>query len=168
MTADTISKTDLLIIPLNKNITDGITESAMARNTLFFLKHTIHIKQYNKTKTVFMIKYTANASSLRQPKQVAGILNIIKPKHPNLPICSSDSIVLFFHLFSNPSLHFTAKIMFGIIITAIKHKPNTLNHFILNPFQIAVCIDAVEINRRDNPCGCPPLKTDRGKPCPYD
>ena len=34
-----INSTDLLIIPLNKNKIEGITESANALKTLFFLKH---------------------------------------------------------------------------------------------------------------------------------
>ena len=35
----TISSTDLLMIPLNRNKTDGIMESASALKPLFFLKH---------------------------------------------------------------------------------------------------------------------------------
>ena len=41
----TTSGTDLLMIPLNRNKTDGITESASALNTLFFLKHIIQTAQ---------------------------------------------------------------------------------------------------------------------------
>ena len=40
-----INKIDLLIIPLNKNNTDGIIESANALKILFFLKHIIQIIQ---------------------------------------------------------------------------------------------------------------------------
>ena len=41
----TVNNTDLLIIPLNKNNAEGITESANALKTLFFLKHIIQIAQ---------------------------------------------------------------------------------------------------------------------------
>ena len=40
-----ISSTDRLIIPLNRNSTDGIIESASALKTLLFLKQMIHIRQ---------------------------------------------------------------------------------------------------------------------------
>ena len=68
MIDDTISKIDLLIIPLNKNIIEGIIDNANALKTLFFLKQIIHIKQYNITKIIFIIRYIANASSLHHPK----------------------------------------------------------------------------------------------------
>ena len=40
-----ISKIDLLITPLNKKITDGITESANALKTLVFFQQITHIAQ---------------------------------------------------------------------------------------------------------------------------
>ena len=80
---------------------------------------------------IFTTRYITNASSDHHPKQVPGILNIINPKHPNLPICSIASTILLFHLFTNPSLHFIAYMMFGIIITTIKSNPNIFIHFIL-------------------------------------
>ena len=40
-----ISNIDLLIIPLNKNITDGMIESANALNTLFFFQQITQIIQ---------------------------------------------------------------------------------------------------------------------------
>ena len=104
----TINNTDLLMIPLNRKITAGIPDSANALKTVFFRKQIIHITQYSIIKTVFPIKYSANASSDHQPNQVPGILTTINPKHPNLPVCSAISTPLLLHLFSNPSLHLTA------------------------------------------------------------
>ena len=40
-----INNIDLLIIPLNKKITDGIIDNANALKTVFFLKQIIHIPQ---------------------------------------------------------------------------------------------------------------------------
>ena len=76
---------------------------------------------------VSTIRYSANASSDHHPNQVPGILIIIKPKQPNLPICSATSINLLLHLFSKPSLHLIAKIILGIIMTAIIISPNIFN-----------------------------------------
>ena len=45
ITDEIINRTDLLIIPLNRNSTEGMPESANALKTLFFLKQTIHIAQ---------------------------------------------------------------------------------------------------------------------------
>ena len=59
-----------------------------------------------------------NALSDHHPKQVPGILIIIKPKQPNLPICSTVSTPLLFHLLTKPSLHLTANMILGIIIIA--------------------------------------------------
>ena len=52
---------DRLIIPLNKNKTEGITDSAGALNMLLFLKQIIQITQYNTTNIVSTIRYMANA-----------------------------------------------------------------------------------------------------------
>lgn len=71
-----------------------------------------------------------NASSDHHPNHVPGMLIIIKPKQPNLPICSATSINLLLHLFSKPSLHLIAKIILGIIMTAIIISPNIFNQSI--------------------------------------
>ena len=81
---------------------------------------------------VSTIRYSANASSDHHPNQVPGILIIMNPKQPNLPTCSVTSTYLLFHLLSNPSLHLIANTTLGIIMTAIKISPKTLNHFILS------------------------------------
>lgn len=81
---------------------------------------------------VSTIRYSANASSDHHPNQVPGILIIINPKQPNLPTCSVTSTYLLFHLLSNPSLHLIANTTLGIIMTAIKISPKTLNHSILS------------------------------------
>jgi hypothetical protein len=121
------NRTDRLIIPLNKNKTEGITDSASALNMLLFLKQIVQIAQYNTTNIVSTIRYMANASSDHHPNHVPGMLIIIKPKQPNLPICSATSINLLLHLFSKPSLHLIAKIILGIIMTAIIISPNIFN-----------------------------------------
>ena len=77
---------------------------------------------------VSTIRYSANASSDHHPNQVPGILIIMNPKQPNLPTCSVTSTYLLFHLLSNPSLHLIANTTLGIIMTAIKISPKTLNH----------------------------------------
>lgn len=56
MIADIINRTDLHMIPLNKNRIDGMTESANARNILFFLKHTIQMMQYRTTSITSTIR----------------------------------------------------------------------------------------------------------------
>ena len=81
---------------------------------------------------VSTIRYSANASSDHHPNQVPGILIIMNPKQPNLPTCSVISTYLLFHLLSNPSLHLIANTTLGIIMTAIKISPKTLNHSILS------------------------------------
>ena len=81
---------------------------------------------------VSTIKYSTNASSDHHPNQVPGILIIMNPKQPNLPTCSVTSTYLLFHLLSNPSLHLIANTTLGIIMTAIKISPKTLNHSILS------------------------------------
>ena len=124
------NRIDRLIIPLNKNKTEGITDSASALNMLLFLKQIIQIAQYNTTNIVSTIRYMANASSDHHPNHVPGMLIIIKPKQPNLPICSATSINLLLHLFSKPSLHLIAKIILGIIMTAIIISPNIFNQSI--------------------------------------
>ena len=43
---DIISNDDLYIMPLNKNIADGIIERARALKTLFLRQQTIHIVRY--------------------------------------------------------------------------------------------------------------------------
>ena len=81
---------------------------------------------------VSTIRYSANVSSDHHPNQVPGILIIMNPKQPNLPTCSVTSTYLLFHLLSNPSLHLIANTTLGIIMTAIKISPKTLNHSILS------------------------------------
>ena len=81
---------------------------------------------------VSTIRYSANASSDHHPNQVPGILIIMNPKQPNLPTCSVTSTYLLFHLLSNPSLHLIANTTLGIVMTAIKISPKTLNHSILS------------------------------------
>ena len=76
-------------------------------------------------------RYIAKASSNHQPNQVPGILIIINPKQPNLPICSTISTALLFHLFSKPFLHFNAYVMFGIIIITMNTVPKTFIHSII-------------------------------------
>ena len=85
---------------------------------------------------VSTIKYSTNASSDHHPNQVPGILIIMNPKQPNLPTCSVTSTYLLFHLLSNPSLHLIANTTLGIIMTAIKISPKTLNHSILSTITI--------------------------------
>ena len=72
------NRIDLLIIPLNKNKTEGITDSASALNMLLFLKQIIQIAQYNTTNIASTIRYMANASSDHHPNHVPGMLIIIK------------------------------------------------------------------------------------------
>lgn len=106
-----INNIDLLIIPLNEKITNGITNNDTALKTVFLLKQKNHIVQYSATSTIFTIRYIENASSDHQLNHVPGILKIMKPKHPNLPVCSIISTNLLFHLFSKSSysllLHFS-------------------------------------------------------------
>ena len=64
------NRIDLLIIPLNKNKTEGITDSVSALNMLLFLKQIIQIAQYNTTNIVSTIRYMANASSDHHPNHV--------------------------------------------------------------------------------------------------
>ena len=70
------------MIPLNKNKMDGMIESAIALNILFFLKQIAQIAQYRMTKTVSATRYRASASSDHQPKVREGIRKIMKRKHP--------------------------------------------------------------------------------------
>ena len=133
MIADTNNKTDLLIIALNTKTVDGSIERANALNIPVFLKQMIQIRQYRMTNNTSTIRYNANASSDHQPNQVPGILIIINPKQPNLPICSTSSIHLLFHLFSKPSLYFIANTILGIIIMTINISPHILNHSIIPP-----------------------------------
>ena len=89
---------------------------------------------------VSTIRYSANASSDHHPNQVPGILIIMNPKQHNLPTCSVTSTL--FHLLSNPSLHLIANTTLGIIMTAIKISPKTLNHSILSAitnFDLSLC-----------------------------
>ena len=78
------------------------------------------------------IRYSANVSSDHHPNQVPGILIIMNPKQPNLPICSMHSTYLLFHLLLKPSLHLIANTILGIIMTTRKISPKTLNHSILS------------------------------------
>ena len=76
------------MIPLNKNKTEGITDSASDLNMLLLLKQIIHIVQYKSTNIISTIRYTEKASSDHHPNHVPGMFIIIKQKHPSLPICS--------------------------------------------------------------------------------
>ena len=58
--AATVSKIDLLIMPLNRNTTDGMTDRANALNMPFFFQQTIQRMQYNVTNNAFTMRYTAN------------------------------------------------------------------------------------------------------------
>ena len=88
----------------------------------------------------------ANASSDHHPNHVPGMLIIIKPKQPNLPICSATSINLLLHLFSKPSLHLIAKIILGIIMTAIIISPNIFNQSIYSSVNPDLSISYYTIN----------------------
>ena len=116
---DEVSRSDLDIIPLNRNITDGITESASALKIPSFLKQKIQTARYSITKAVSIIRYRANASSERQPSHVPGIFIIMVIIQPILPACSAISASLLLKLFRNPSLFFIANILFGVIIKEI-------------------------------------------------
>ena len=54
--ANIINNIDLLIIPENKKITDGIIDNDKALKIVLFLKQTPHIKQYNIIKVVFIVR----------------------------------------------------------------------------------------------------------------
>ena len=95
---------------------------------------------------VSTIRYTANVSSDHHPNQVPGILIIMNPKQPNLPTCSVTSTYLLFHLLSNPSLHLIANTTLGIIMTAIKISPKTLNHSILSTITIFDFLNSPNLN----------------------
>lgn len=97
---------------------------------------------------VSTIRYSANASSDHHPNQVPGILIIMNPKQPNLPTCSVTSTYLLFHLLSNPSLHLIANTTLGIIMTAIKISPKTLNHSILSTITIFDFLNSPNLNLR--------------------
>lgn len=90
-----ISKIDLLIMPLIKKTVDGMIDRANALNIPFFFQQTIQRTQYNVISRVSRMRYRAKDSLDTQPNQVPGMLKIIKPKQPNLPICSTSSTVLF-------------------------------------------------------------------------
>ena len=92
---------------------------------------------------VSTIRYSANASSDHHPNQVPGILIIMNPKQPNLPTCSVTSTYLLFHVLSNPSLHLIANTTLGIIMTAIKISPITLNHSIYSIHALSTSITPV-------------------------
>ena len=47
--AEIVSSTDLVMIPLNRNRTEGRMDRASARNTLLFRKQTIQTSQYSPT-----------------------------------------------------------------------------------------------------------------------
>lgn len=70
-----------------------------------------------------IIRYSANASSDHQPKNVPGMLNAINPMLPYLPICSVVSTKRLCHLLMKLPLHLTAKIMLGIIIAVMNSSP---------------------------------------------
>ena len=81
-----MSNIDLLIIPLNRKIIDGITESANALKMLLFLKQIIQIRQYNAASKPFITRYTVKQTSDQKPKYVPGIL---------INVCSSTSDRLY-------------------------------------------------------------------------
>lgn len=93
--AATISKIDLLIMPLIKKTVDGMIDRANALNIPFFFQQTIQRTQYNVTSRASKMRYRAKDSLDAQPNQVPGMLKIMNPKQPNLPICSTSSTVLF-------------------------------------------------------------------------
>ena len=80
---------------------------------------------------IFTIRYITNILSEHHPNQVPGMLKIINPKQPNLPIFSIISTILLLHLFTNLSLYLIIYIIFGIIITTMKNKPNIFIHSML-------------------------------------
>ena len=90
--AATISGIERIIIPLNKNNTDGIIDNANALNTPFFLKHIAHIRQYAKTRIESTIRYTVSPPSKKKPKYVYCTLNIIAIRELNY---SSLKVVFF-------------------------------------------------------------------------
>ena len=65
--AATVSKIDLLIMPLIRKITDGIMDRASALNTPFFFQQTIQRMQYNATSRASRMRYRAKASLDAQP-----------------------------------------------------------------------------------------------------
>ena len=90
-----INRIDLLVMPLIRKTADGMMDRVNALNIPFFFQQTIQSMQYNATSSAFTMRYTAKDSLDAQPNQVPGMLKIIKPKQPNLPICSTSSTVLF-------------------------------------------------------------------------
>ena len=93
--AAAISKIDLLITPLIRKIADGMMDRANALNILVFFQQTIQRMQYTVTSRVSRMRYRVKDSLDAQPNQVPGTLKIMNPKQPNLPICSTNSTVLF-------------------------------------------------------------------------
>lgn len=148
---DEVSRSDLDIIPLNRNITDGITESASALKIPSFLKQKIQTARYSITKAVSIIRYRANASSERQPSHVPGIFIIMVTIQPILPACSAISAGLFLKLFRKPSLYFMANIILGIKITEINIKPKMLNHSILPSEKILCAVQCLHSNQVTEP-----------------
>ena len=61
--AETVRSRERLVIPLNRNIADGIMESESARNKLLFLKQKIQIAQYNAARTESTARYAAKIFS---------------------------------------------------------------------------------------------------------
>ena len=58
--AATVSRIDLLIMPLIRKTTDGMMDRANALNILLFFQQTIQRMQYNVINNVFTMRYTAN------------------------------------------------------------------------------------------------------------
>lgn len=114
---------DLSMIPLKINRTEGMTESATALARLLFLKQIAQIRQYSPTRKALTNRYMERAPSDQKPRYVPGILKTIRRKQPNRPICSNASTGLFLQLFTNPSLHLSAKITFGIRIIKMNSSP---------------------------------------------
>lgn len=54
--AESVKRSERLIIPLNKNIAEGIIESAKALKALLFLKHTAQRAQYRTEREASIIR----------------------------------------------------------------------------------------------------------------
>ena len=65
--AATVSKTDLLIIPLIRKTTDGMTDRANALTMPFFFQQTIQRMQYNATSRASRMRYRAVWALVRCP-----------------------------------------------------------------------------------------------------
>lgn len=82
-------------MPLNKKTQVGNTEREIAFHKSFLFQHTAQKIKYAAQSAAFTHRYTLNAHSNQNPKEVYGILKIMKKKQPYLPICSNISTDLF-------------------------------------------------------------------------